>query len=168
MSVVWQLHRDDFDAEANTVRGVLNGKGNPGNEILTLPTVENLGRRIPAGRSYLCKLDWWYRGELPDVRTYEIIWPDDLDGDGLPDRDRLLFHWANAVRGRDGKLDLLGCVAPGLELVDDVWETFFPEADLPALARRLPGIADSRRAFGRFMSANDGLSEFVLKVTETL
>lgn len=161
--VVWQLHRDELSQETNTARGVLNGRGAPGQEIITLQTVENLARRIPAGHAYRCVRDYWYGGKVP---TFEIIWPWDDDHDGRPDRDRLLFHWANAVRNRGGELILLGCVAPGLERVQPVWETFFPGEDLPELAQGLPGVASSRDAFQTFMEHNDGLEEFTLKVTE--
>lgn len=161
--IVWQLHRDDFNPEKNTVRGVLNGRGRDGQEIIVLQTVENLRRRIPAGHAYQCVADYWYGGESP---TWEIIWPWDEDGDGQPDRDRLLFHWANAVRNKVGKLILLGCVAPGLERVDDVWETFYPDEIPPPLARGLPGVASSKAAFQRFARHNEGVESFVLKVTE--
>lgn len=162
--IVWQLHRSDFNRAKNTVRGVLNGRGAEGSEIITLPTVENLNRRIPAGHAYECVADYWHGGQMP---TWEIVWPWDEDGDGVPDRDRLLFHPANAVRNRGGELILLGCVAPGLERVDNVWETFNPGESLPELAKGLPGVSSSRDAFKKFAANNQGVERFTLKVTET-
>lgn len=161
--IVWQLHRDDFLPEKNTVRGVLNGRGAEGSDIITLHTVENLARRLPANHAYECVADYWYGGQMD---TWEIIWPWDEDGDGRPDRDRLLFHPANAVRNRGGELSLLGCVAPGLERVDEVWETFYPGEPIHELAKGLPGVASSRDAFRRFAKNNQGVTNFVLKVTE--
>lgn len=161
--IVWHLHRDDFHPEKNTVRGKLNGRGGEGREVIALETVENLARRIRAGHDYRCHADYYHAGGYP---TFEIEWPWDEDGDGHPDRDRLLFHAANAVRNRGGELSLLGCVAPGTTRVDSVWETFYPGEPLHELARGLPGVAASRQAFERFMSHNDGVESFVLRVTE--
>lgn len=172
MSVVWHLHRprEEFYPNRNTVRGTITGTGRPGNPVLTQVTVENLARRIRAGVTYRCLVDTWYRteGTHDDVPTFEIQWPYDEDGDGIPDRDRLLFHWANAVRNRKGKLILLGCVATGEEYVEDMWETAYPgEVDLlPPSARNLPGVSSSRDSFRKFMVHNAGLREFMLKVTE--
>lgn len=160
--IVWQLHRDDPHPDKNTVRGVLNGRGVGGDQIV-LQTVENLSRRIPAGHTYECVADYWHGGQMD---TWEIIWPWDEDGDGQPDRDRLLFHPANAVRNRGGELTLLGCVAPGLGRVDDCWETFYPGSQCHALAVGLPGVASSRDAFRQFARANDGVERFSLVVTE--
>jgi len=122
-----------------------------------------LSRRIPAGHAYECVADYWHGGDMP---TWEIIWPWDADGDGRPDRDRLLFHPANAVRNRGGELTLLGCVAPGLARVDNVWETFYPGEPVHELARGLPGVSSSRDAFQRFSTNNAGIERFTLKVTE--
>lgn len=163
--IVWQLHRDDFRPEKNTVRGLLNGRGAEGSEIITLQTVENLARRIPANHTYECRADYWHGGKMA---TWEIIWPWDEDGDGRPDRDRLLFHPANAVRNRGGELSLLGCIAPGLDRVDDVWETFYPGEPVHDLAVGLPGVSSSRRAFGMFAANNKGVERFTLAVTEVL
>jgi len=156
---LWHLHRDDPHPEKNTVRGFLTflGDGPP----VVLQTVENLQRRIVTG-TYQCVRDFWHGGQL---ETFEIIWPWDEDGDGQPDRDRLLCHPANAVRNRGGELILLGCVAPGLERVDDVWETF-PGQDPHELARKLPGVSSSRTAFKRFMEATGELDSFELEITE--
>lgn len=161
--IIWQLHRDDFSPDTNTVRGILNGRGREGQEIITLQTVENLARRIPAGHDYQCQADYWHGGDMP---TWEIIWPWDDDHDGRPDRDRLLFHPANAVRNRGGELSLLGCVAPGLTRVDDVWETFYPGEPIHDLAKGLPGVASSRKAFEQFAEHNRDVESFVLRVTE--
>lgn len=161
--IVWQLHRDDFHPATNTVRGILNGRGREGQEIITLETVENLARRIPALQDYQCVMDHYHRGDYP---AYEIIWPWDEDGDGRPDRDRLLIHAANAVRNRGGELSLLGCVAPGLQRVDSVWETFYPGEPLHDLAKGLPGVASSKPALRTFMEHNRGVESFVLRVTE--
>lgn len=157
MSVVWGLHRDEFTPAKDTVRGVLSGMGS-GPHLKVFQTVERLSTLIPDGE-YLCRLDWWYRGDKPDVRTYEIIWPHDEDGDGQPDRDRLLFHYANAVRNRHGRWILRGCVAPGL-----VRAQFWGNATTPE-AENLPGVGGSGRAHKAFMIANSGLREFMLKVT---
>lgn len=161
--IVWHLHRDDFHPEKNTVRGVLNGRGREDQEVIVLQTVENLKRRIPAGEDYRCAADYYHGGGYP---TWEIIWPWDEDDDGDPDRDRLLFHAANAVRNRGGELSLLGCIAPGLTRVDDVWETFYPGEQLHERARGLPGVASSRDAFERFAAHNRDVQAFVLRVTE--
>ena len=157
---LWHLVRDDLHEARNTVRGFLTYKGD---ETVVLQTVENWARRIPPG-DYECVRDFWYGG---DVATWEIIWPHDLDGDGQPDRDRLLFHWANAVRNRGGELILLGCVAPGLGRVEDMWETAYPGTELPPAARNLPGVSSSRKAFAEFERVTDpGTERFVLRVTE--
>lgn len=158
--IVWHLHRDDFHPEKNTVRGKLTGRGREDAEVIVLETVENLARRIPAG-DYQCLEDYYHGGDYP---TWEIQWPWDEDGDGEPDRDRLLFHAANAVRNEHGKVILLGCVAPGLTRVDSVWETFGKTPH--PLAAHLPGVASSRNAFDRFSEHNRGVQSFVLRVTE--
>lgn len=163
MSIVWQLHRDDFDFATNTVRGILNGRGRSDAEIIVLQTVENLSRRIPSGHDYTCRRDFYHGGQY---EAFEIEWPWDEDGDGRPDRDRLLIHAANAVRNRGGELSLLGCVAPGLARVDRVWETFYPGEPLHDLAKGLPGVSSSRTALKNFMQNNRGLDEFLLRVTE--
>lgn len=154
MSVWWALHRDDWHPAKDTVRGTLVGKGT-GDRILTLDTVERISTLIPAA-SYLCRLDYWYGGGVP---TYEIIWPHDLDGDGEPDRDRLLFHPANAVRNFGGEIILRGCVAPGMS------RAMFWGPSAPAVAQGLPGVTQSVAAFRSFMAANFGLREFMLRIT---
>lgn len=139
------------------MRGKLEGGGG-----LVLETVENLTARIPPG-DYRCTADYWFGGEMG---TWEIQWPHDEDGDGVPDRDRLLFHPANAVRNRGGELCLRGCIAPGMERVDATWEAFYIGASLHPLARDLPGVGSSRIAFSRFAERLDGVDEFTLRVTE--
>lgn len=160
--IVWHLHRDDVQEQANTVRGKLTGRGRDGMEVIVLETVENWARRIAPG-DYQCVADYWHGGQM---ETWEIIWPHDEDGDGQPDRDRLLFHPANAVRNRGGELSLLGCIAPGLTRVDDVWETFYPGEDVHQLARQLPGVGSSRDAFRQFARHNEDVESFVLRITE--
>ena len=159
--ILWHLVRDDFHELKNTVRGFVTWVGE-GNEGLVLQTVENLTRRIPPG-VYDCVRDYYHGGGYP---AFEIIWPHDEDGDGEPDRDRLLVHAANAVRNRGGELSLLGCIAPGLSRVDDTWETFYPDdvEKLPARARNLPGVTSSKTALERFMAPNP--DRFRLRVTE--
>lgn len=156
MSVVWQVHRDDWHHDKDTVRGKLNGAGRPGNEVQVFETVERIGTLIPPGE-YLCKFDYWHGGKMP---AYEIIWPWDEDGDGQPDRDRLLIHPANAIRNKGGEYILLGCIAPGMG------RATFWGPDAPPLAQGLPGVTSSRDAMKKFMAANDGLGEFILKITE--
>ena len=142
---LWRLHRDDFHDKANAVRGFLTYLGE---EVCVLQTIENLARRIPPG-DYECVRDYWYRGSM---ETWEIIWPHDEDGDGQPDRDRLLFHPANAVRNEGGELILLGCVAPGMERVE-IWGQ--------------PGVASSRVAFARLEEVTGTDTErFTMRVTE--
>ena len=159
--MLWHLHRDDFHEDKNTVRGFLTHLG--ADDGVVLQTVENLARRIPPG-DYECVRDFYHRG---DYATWEIIWPWDEDGDGQPDRDRLLFHAANAVRNRGGELSLLGCIAPGLKRVDDFWETSDPQKPIHDLARNLPGVASSRVAFSNFEATTDpNTKTFTLRITE--
>ena len=155
MSVWWHLHRDEFRPDKDTVRGTITGTGR-GSEVLALQTVERMKVLIPPGE-YLCQYDYWHTGDRP---AYEIIWPWDEDGDGQPDRDRLLIHPANAIRNRHGEYSLHGCIAPGL-----VRAEFWGNATSP-LAKNLPGVGGSVRAFNAFMKANEGLKEFMLKITE--
>ena len=141
---LWHLVRDDFHPDTNTVRGFMT---HGGDAVCVLQTVENYARRIPAG-DYECVRDYWYRG---DMETWEIIYPDE-DGDGVPDRDRLLFHPANAVRNEGGELILLGCIAPGRERVT-MWGQ--------------PGVSASRDAFSEFELVTGLWTErFWLRVTE--
>jgi len=160
--IVWHLHRDHFDLGANTVRGVLTGRGREGQPHITLHTVENMARRIPP-HEYQCVADFYHGG---GYATWEIIWPWDEDQDGRPDRDRLLFHAANAVRNRGGELSLLGCVAPGMTRVENVWETFYPGEPLHDMAKLLPGVGASKKAFNLFAKHNLDVESFVLRVTE--
>ena len=168
--MLWKLHRDELHPKVDTARGKLVGRSALTGHELVLHTVEALAARIPAGHTYLCTLDTWHRDEglEDDVPTFEVQWPWDDDGDGLPDRDRILLHWANAVRNRKGRVLLRGCIAPGISRVDNMWEvaTGLPSAELPLLARSLPGVTDSRKAFWLFMQAVAGLREFKLEVTE--
>jgi hypothetical protein len=130
--------------------------GKPGGEVQTFQTVERFRTLIPSGHTYRCVYDYWHGGDRP---AYEIIWPWDEDGDGQPDRDRLLIHPANAVRNRGGEFSLLGCIAPGL-----VRAEFWGNATSD-LAKNLPGVGGSVRAFNAFMAANEGVREFMLKIT---
>lgn len=160
MSVWWHIHRNDWHHDKDTVRGVIEGSGRT-EGVKVFHTVERISTLIPPG-DYLCRLDYWYGGKMP---AYEIIWPWDEDGDGEPDRDRLLVHPANAVRNFGGEIILRGCVSLGLGLGTFWW----PKEDGTQphkLARDLPGVTHSKAATQRFMSANDGLSEFMLKFTE--
>lgn len=143
---LWHLVRDDFHPDHNTVRGFMTFMG--GGDAVVLQTVENFARRIPPG-DYECTRDYWYGGKMA---TWEIQWPDDLDGDGVPDRDRLLFHPANAVRNQGGELALLGCIAPGTDRVE-IWGQ--------------PGVSSSRVAFANFEAVTKPTTErFTLRVTE--
>lgn len=156
---LWHLHRDDFHPDKNTVRGFLTHMVEDSGVVLQ--TVENLERRIPPG-DYECVKDYWHGGHMD---TWEIIWLFDEDGDGQPDRDRLLFHPANAVRNVGGELLLLGCIAPGLKRVDNFWETGGKNPH--PLAAHLPGVSSSRPAFANFESATKpSTKRFTLRVTE--
>ena len=155
MSVWWHVHRNDWHPKKDTVRGMIEGTGTQGSPK-TFQTVERISTLIPAGE-YLCKYDYWHGGKMP---AYEIIWPHDEDGDGHPDRDRLLIHPANAIRNKGGEFILLGCIALGMGRAE------FWGPDAPPLARDLPGVTSSRIAVASFMKANDGLKEFMLKITE--
>jgi len=158
MEPLWHLHRDDFHVDKNTVRGFMTYLGDA---QLVVQTVENLGRRIAAG-DYECVRDYWHGGSMP---TWEIIWPHDEDGDGMPDRDRLLFHPANTVRNVGGELTLLGCIAPGTARVDNFWEAGGKSPH--PLAAMLPGVSASRAAFANFEATTGKDTErFVLRITE--
>lgn len=156
MSVWWHVHRDDWHHEKDTVRGAITGTGRTAG-VKVFHTVERVGTLIPPGQ-YLCKLDYWHGGKMP---AYEIIWPWDEDGDGQPDRDRLLIHPANAIRNKGGEYILLGCIALGMDV-----GTFWHGDDVHRLARDLPGVTSSRTAVRKFMESNQGLNEFMLKITE--
>lgn len=162
MSTWWHVHRDDWHHDRDTVRGVINGTGRTAG-IKVFQTVERIQTLIPPG-DYLCKLDYWYTGKMP---AYEIIWPWDEDGDGQPDRDRLLIHPANAIRNIGGEYILRGCLALGEKRLDDFWENARQEGQtVHPLAANLPGVTSSRTSVRRFMEANTGLGEFMLKITE--
>lgn len=162
MSVWWHIHRDDFIPEDDTVRGRITGTGKA-NRVQTFETLERISTLIPPGE-FLCTLDYWHNGKMP---AYEIQWPWDKDGDGRPDRDRLLIHPANAIRNKGGEYLLLGCVALGERRLDNFWEAAKkPEEKIHPLAQGLPGITSSRKSIKAFMLANEGLKEFMLKITE--
>lgn len=153
--VVWHVHRNDWHPTKDTVRGTIVGTGT-GSEVKSFHTVERISTLIPAG-DYECHYDYWHRGDRP---AYEIIWPWDEDGDGQPDRDRLLFHPANAIRNKGGEYILMGCIAMG-QGVGTFWGP-----DAPAIARDLPGVTSSVAAFTEFMAANDEVPTFTLRITE--
>ncbi len=159
--VVWHVHRDDFRADKDTVRGVITGVGAHTDDakVQTFQTLERISTIIPAGE-YLCTLDYWHGGDMP---AYEIQWPWDEDGDGRPDRDRLLIHPANAIRNKGGEYILLGCIALGSGRAENFWDH---TDGVHPLAKGLPGITASREAVRRFMDANRGVEQFTLVITE--
>ena len=156
--VVWHMHRHDWHPDRDTVRGTLVGSGGAKGALAqTFHTVERISTIIPAG-DYTCAHDYWHRGKMP---AYEIIWPWDEDGDGQPDRDRLLFHPANAIRNKGGEYCLLGCIAMGRGL-----GTFWGAEARKAEAKDLPGVTHSVAAFKDFMKANHEVLVFTLRITE--
>ena len=159
--IVWHIHRDDWRHGDDTVMGRITGTGR-GNRVLNLLTLERISTLIPDG-DYDCTRDYWHGGEMV---AFEIQWPWDLDGDGRPDRDRLLIHPANAIRNIGGEYILLGCVALGERKLDNFWEVAKrPDQVVHPLAAGLPGITASQKSIRTFMDANAGVDQFQLRIT---
>lgn len=109
---------------------------------------EALGNRpnvscIPAG-TYLCRRSRYHAGGYD---TFEIT--------GVPNRSRILFHIGNTEE------DTAGCILVGKRFGVLVRTDEDTGRKAPKLA-----VLDSRTAFREFMERLDGVSEFMLQITE--
>lgn len=99
--------------------------------------------RIPAG-TYICRRTIYHRY---GYETFEIT--------GVPGRTRILFHPGNTEE------DTEGCVLLGLRV-----GRFEVEDEETGETRHKLGVADSKRAFKRFMRHFEGVDAFELTITD--